>query len=195
MSDNIDQQSSKEVATEVETYHKDGSIVWVEIKARLVIDKNGAPVGLIGVTRDISQRKDAEAKLEVAQKKLIKNAHQAGMAEIAADTLHNVGNLMNSIKTSAHVIQRTTIDFSLTELKKANDLLRENFHRVEDFLVNDVKGNKLLQYYLILEGKMEAENRQVVENINRLNRKIETVNTVITAQQANGVESGKKNAL
>lgn len=51
------------VAYDVEQLRKDGSRVWTEISARFIWDESGRPIGGIGVTRDISERKEAEAAL------------------------------------------------------------------------------------------------------------------------------------
>jgi len=43
---------------------KDGTTVWTEMKASLIRDENQQPVGILGVTRDITERKLAEVKLK-----------------------------------------------------------------------------------------------------------------------------------
>jgi PAS domain S-box-containing protein len=48
---------------ELELLCKDGSGVWTETKAGFVRDPAGNPVGLLGVTRDISKRKEIEEAL------------------------------------------------------------------------------------------------------------------------------------
>lgn len=45
---------------EVEFYCKDGSTVWAEISVKIELDSDGNPTGLLGVTRDISDRKRSE---------------------------------------------------------------------------------------------------------------------------------------
>ncbi len=48
---------------EVEQLRKDGSTVWTEVKASFLRGESGRPIGILGVTRDISKRKAAEFKL------------------------------------------------------------------------------------------------------------------------------------
>lgn len=47
----------------VEHYHKNGTIVWFEITTSFLRDENGTPVGIIGISRDITQRKRQEEAL------------------------------------------------------------------------------------------------------------------------------------
>lgn len=59
--------------TEFELLCKDGSTVWAEVKTDFIRDSEGKPVGVVGVCRDITERKDAEKKLTSlvsAEKKL-----------------------------------------------------------------------------------------------------------------------------
>ncbi|MBI5564859.1 MAG: PAS domain S-box protein, partial [Chloroflexi bacterium] len=49
---------------ELEYYRKDGSTFWSEATFTLIRDEHGAPAGLLGVGRDITQRKQRERELE-----------------------------------------------------------------------------------------------------------------------------------
>lgn len=48
---------------ELQVSKKDGSWIWVEVSARFLRDRNDNPDRVLGITRDISQRKDLEQKL------------------------------------------------------------------------------------------------------------------------------------
>ena len=52
-----------EKTLELEMTCKDGSTVWTEVKGKLIRDQNGQPSGIVGVTRDISKRREATSEL------------------------------------------------------------------------------------------------------------------------------------
>jgi len=49
---------------EFEMYCKDGSTIWTEMNMTFLRDSEGKPTGILGVTRDISERKKAEEERE-----------------------------------------------------------------------------------------------------------------------------------
>src|SRR5262249_5191101 len=64
----------------------------------------GQPVGRVWSFRDVSERRQAEAKLERVHQQLLVSSRQAGMAEVATGILHNVGNVLNSVNVSATLV-------------------------------------------------------------------------------------------
>lgn len=52
------------ITAELEMYRKDGSTVWVEISASAMYDEEGNPIGVLGLTRDISARKSSEESMK-----------------------------------------------------------------------------------------------------------------------------------
>jgi PAS domain S-box-containing protein len=60
-----DQRSDKKRTRviEVERYGADGSKIWVSMNVSFLRDENGNPVGIQGVTRDVTERKKAEEAL------------------------------------------------------------------------------------------------------------------------------------
>jgi len=63
----------------LEEYKKDGSIIWVEASFSFLRDKEHKPVGLLIVSRDISERKRAEDVLRKSEEKyqtLVENANE-----------------------------------------------------------------------------------------------------------------------
>jgi len=55
---------------ELEHICKDGSTVWTEVKMTFLRDTEGWPLGILGVTRDISERKQLEDALRESERRL-----------------------------------------------------------------------------------------------------------------------------
>jgi PAS domain S-box-containing protein len=58
------------IVFELEQLKKDGTAFWTEIIAKILLDNNNKPVGIIGVTRDITYRKLTEDTLRKNQNKI-----------------------------------------------------------------------------------------------------------------------------
>jgi signal transduction histidine kinase len=127
---------------------------------------------------------DRTRDLQETQNELVEKAHKAGMADIAVGTLHNVGNILNSVKASVEVINDTMHQCPFEDFVRANDLLRENMATLDEFIRNDPRGKKLMQYYLKLEVTFKATLDLVLQNTRRLAEKVNTINDVIAAQQS-----------
>ncbi len=71
---------ARSIIMELEQIHKEGAIIPIEIKVTFLRDATGQPVGVLGVTRDITERKRAEEliRASLAEKetllKLISNS-------------------------------------------------------------------------------------------------------------------------
>ncbi len=74
------------VVLEAQRYRKDGSTIWVEIKTNLVYDENGRPAGLVGMTRDITARKQTEEALRRSEEQYRLLAENAKDVIWAVDT-------------------------------------------------------------------------------------------------------------
>jgi signal transduction histidine kinase len=68
---------------EVQLYHKNGSLVWCEVEANFIYDSTNAPTGIIGVTRDISERKHAEEQL-------LRSEKMATLGDMVAGVAHEI---------------------------------------------------------------------------------------------------------
>ena len=74
---------------ELEVKRKDGSTVWVESRMKFVRDTNGERVGISGISRDITERKQAQQKIEHLTRLLraIRNVNQLITKERDRDAL------------------------------------------------------------------------------------------------------------
>ncbi|MGL1902601.1 MAG: ATP-binding protein [Fibrobacterales bacterium] len=118
------------------------------------------------------------------QQAAIDNAHRAGMADIANGVLHNIGNILNSVNTSAHIIHELSQDSFHQKFADANQILSENIETLYDFIIHDSRAKALFEYYLEL-GKVHAHNQEMLQShVLRLQDKIKATIDVIASQQA-----------
>ncbi len=64
---------------EIEQFRKDGSLVFLEITTTFLRDPDGRPTGILGISRDITDRKRMEAALRASEEKyrvLVENANE-----------------------------------------------------------------------------------------------------------------------
>ncbi len=71
---------------EVKEYCKNGTLIDVEIRAKFLFDNNNIPVGIQGVTTDISKRKKAEQQLVDSEKQLSESQKIARLGSYSLNT-------------------------------------------------------------------------------------------------------------
>lgn len=131
----------------------------------------------------VEKLENTNRELTSAQQELVAKAHKAGMADIATGTLHNVGNVLNSINTSIYMMRDILKDSPLNDLKRANRMLINHMEDLESFITHDPRGKKLLQFYHKLETPFLDLQNLINNHLNRLMDRISLVNEIIIAQQ------------
>ncbi len=129
-----------------------------------------------------NQISDRTEKLNMAREEIIQQEYKSELADISTGTLHNVKNILSSVKTSCEVI-KGGIRIPLDGLHKANGKLQA---RIDDFSSLDPKVEKIFQYYLMLEKIVQNETQKAGTHLNRLLEKVDMIEQIITAQQEYG---------
>ncbi|MFX0072798.1 MAG: PAS domain S-box protein [Candidatus Hermodarchaeota archaeon] len=100
---------------EVDQIHKNGSIINKEIVVTFLRDENQKAIGILGVTRDITDKKEAEKKLKESEKKYRKAYKRANYyKDLFA---HDINNILQTINTSAELIK-----YYLSDSEKNKDV-------------------------------------------------------------------------
>jgi PAS domain S-box-containing protein len=144
---------------------------------RTVLPVRGV-VGTCIVVRDVSERKQLE-ELRVRQAE----AHYAGMAEIANNLLHNLGNMCGSILFSAEELVRALEKSAVARLQRAGHMLKEHEHELVPFLTDDPKGKLLPEFYWRIGESLEAERTRVTLLVKDLTGKVQLIKEAIASQQ------------
>lgn len=163
---------------------KTGERQWLRTTKVPLRDSQGKIIGLAGINRDLTERKQWEAKLESLHRQLIEASRQAGMAEVATSVLHNVGNVLNSVNVSASVVEDRVKNSVAAKLEKIVALLRENETNLAHFLTQDEKGQRLIGYLETVVNHLTAEKAGVLQEIECLARNVEHIKEVVAMQQA-----------
>ena len=127
------------------------------------------------VVRDITERKQKEEQLKEIQDELLDASRRAGMAEVATDVLHNVGNVLNSINVSTTLIGETISKSEIQNLKKVTNMIEEHLQDINTFFAQDPKG-RYVPSYLIKTVKLLANEQESV--IGKLGSLVEDVNHI-----------------
>ena len=153
-------------------------------------DQDGNIIGTFGVTRDITALKEAEAQLEETSKRLAHTSRLAGMAEVATDVLHNVGNVLNSVNVSCSVVMDRVQASSLDNLARIPALLREQAGRLDEFLNTDPRGKQIPDYLATVAVDFAAERQFLLTELAQLRQHIDHIKQVVAMQQNYAKVSG-----
>ncbi len=82
---------------EAEHIAKDGESVWCEVSAVMTRNAEGRVTGLLGVTRDIRERKEAERQREELQSELLQAQKMEAVGQLAGGIAHDFNNHLTVI--------------------------------------------------------------------------------------------------
>jgi PAS domain S-box-containing protein len=82
---------------ELEQYCKDGTTVWTEAAMRLIHDNEGRPVSVLGVTRNISERKQAEKERRKLEAQLQQAYKMEAIGTLTGGVAHDFNNILSII--------------------------------------------------------------------------------------------------
>ncbi|MGE4239229.1 sensor histidine kinase [Ramlibacter sp.] len=132
----------------------------------------------------------ATAQLEEVQARLVSEARQAGMAQIATNVLHNVGNVLTSVNVSAHVLRERVRNSRSTRVADVATLLQKNDADLSNFVAHDEKGRLLPEYVRELATNLQEERQALLDELGRLGDSVDHIKNVVAMQQSYAGKSG-----
>jgi PAS domain S-box-containing protein len=149
----------------------------------------GEPLGALAVVEDITERRRAEEELERVHKQLLVASRQAGMAEVATNVLHNVGNVLNSVNVSASMVSERIKRSKCAGLARVADLLTEHAGELATFLAG-AQGRHLPVYLQELAAQLIAERDAAVAELSAVRSNVEHIKEIVAMQQGYAKRGG-----
>jgi tetratricopeptide (TPR) repeat protein len=142
------------------------------------------------ITKQKNQLSKTLKELSETQKMLTDTAHRAGMAEIATGILHNVGNVLNSVKVSSQILKEKIKSSKVNNLQKVLSLMEEHTNDIGEFITSDEKGKMLPTYLLKVGTTLKDEQDNSLEELSSLHNGINHIEEIIAVQQSYAGVSG-----
>jgi signal transduction histidine kinase len=158
--------------------------------AELKMAKEAAEAAVSTKNKFITALEQAEAEREKLHKQLLETSRQAGMAEVASNVLHNIGNVLNSVNVSATLVADLARKSKVTQLAKAVALLDEHSADLADFITRDPKGVQMRDYLHQLSNHLAQEQQISIAELESLRKNIEHIKEIVAMQQSYAKISG-----
>jgi signal transduction histidine kinase len=142
------------------------------------------------LSKEIAERVRAERELEAVHREFMTAARRAGMAEVATNVLHNVGNVLNSINVSASLLASQLQSSKVSQLGQVVTLLDEHGENPGEFISRDEKGKQIPRFLKVLAEHLVQEDESLLDETQSLIANIEHVKAIIATQQSYATAGG-----
>jgi signal transduction histidine kinase len=148
-------------------------------------------VALVDANEQLEARvRRRTAELERTHRKLIDTSRQAGMAEVATDVLHNVGNVLNSINVAATLIREKASNSEVSNLQKVAEIITEHTDDIGTFLTEDQQGRHIPAFLTEVSKALVEEQADTTDKLRSLAENIEHIKEIVKMQQSYAKISG-----
>lgn len=136
-------------------------------------------IGELG--RDFNQMME---RLSSTQAALVEASRRAGQADVAANVLHNIGNVLNAVLVSRSTLSDTLTRSRMADITKLADLLQEHRHDLARFVSEDPKGRLVPAFVAQLAEQWGRESTLMNAELARIDESLAHIRDVMEAQRA-----------
>jgi two-component system cell cycle sensor histidine kinase/response regulator CckA len=133
---------NRSVTLELELNCKNGAVIWVETTASFMLDDTGRPSGILGVSRDVTERKRAIQEKEQLQLQLERSKKMEAVGTLAGGVAHDLNNVLSGIVGYPELLLMSLPEDS--QLRKPIEMMQESGKKaaaiVEDLLTLTRRG-------------------------------------------------------
>jgi signal transduction histidine kinase len=133
--------------------------------------------------REIEERKRVEAEVEKVHKKLLSASRLAGMADVATNVLHNVGNVLNSVNVLSASITTQVQRSKMPGVARLAELLSRHRENLASFVTEDENGKHVPAHLERLGAHLDDEQAGLLEKAKALNESVQHAKEIVAMQQ------------
>jgi len=180
---------------------KDKSLYVEQQTITPVMDGNGKISHFIAIKQDISQRKKTEEELEVyrtrlekmvaektreleaAQLELVNRAMEAGMSQMAAIGLHNIGNAITPLNVLTDKMKSRELETMSRLLHKCHDDLKGHADDLGEYVSAGQRGRQVFDYMGELIDSLRAYDKKQFDMFEKMETALAYISQILTLQQ------------
>jgi len=132
--------------------------------------------------KEMAERKKLELKAADLNSQLITTARRAGMADIATSVLHNVGNVLNSVKVSTGLLNQNINQSDFHNLIKITEMLKEHLADPSTYFTEDPKGKLIPDYLTALAKSLTKAHEKSSQEMKNLLKYIQHIEDIVAMQ-------------
>jgi len=164
----VDKDRSRVI--ELEQYVKGGGRVWTEVSTSFLRDKDGSPTGIIGIIRDVTERKQAEKEKAKLESQLRQAQKMEAVGRLAGGVAHDFNNILTGINGYAEMILEglepgDPMRADMEEIKSAGKRAAGLTNQLLAFSRKQVISPKVVSPNEILENSQKMLRRIIGEDI------------------------------
>jgi len=152
---------------ELEMMRKDETTVWTEVKFSFIRDEDQQPVGILGVTRDITERKQEEVKLQQTIERLRKAVDTTIQVMVAAVEIRDPYTAGHQIR-SAGLARAIATDMRLSQDKIEGIRVAASIHDIGKLSIPSEilsKPTKLSEIEFLLIKEHALHGYEILKNV------------------------------
>ena len=89
---------------------KDGSLFWANVVIDPIRDDDGSLVGFAKITRDITERREAQLALQAAQAQRAQTQKMEALGQLTGGVAHDFNNLLMIVSGHVHTLKKLVAD-------------------------------------------------------------------------------------
>lgn len=186
---------------EIVNRKKDGSFYNEEQTIAPVKDKDGRISHFIAIKQDVTERKKIEKELlkyhnelkkmvesqtmelRETQEELVNKAMEAGMAQAASISLHNIGNAITPLNVLLETMQTSETEEISHYLEKCYDDLKEHTNDLKHYINQDARGKQVFAYMGELIHSLTDLNKKRADSFRKMKGALSHISEILSLQE------------